>query len=307
MRPSQLVSFCVLAAIWGTTWLAIKLVVAEMPPVTAAGLRFGTAAVLLALYARRRGRHLGWSQIPPADRRLLLVLSLLMFSVPYALIFFGEQYIESALTSILFSIAPAFTLVFDSWRSRRNLATGERLVGLSLAFSGILFIFVPRLAGPPAEMWGGLAVIGAAAASSWAMVLAKHHGGHLDTLTSTTWQMGLGAAWLLLAALPLEWLGWAHDGRPALTAASAQAWLALFYLAAFGSCITFVLFYGLLKQMAAVQLSSLAFITPAVAVFAGWLALGEVLGMEALLGAAVVLLGVALIHRPLPAPVPAGD
>lgn len=294
MRPSQLVSFGVLAVIWGTTWLAIKLVVQEVPPLTAAGLRFGSAAVLLALYARLRGRRLGWSRIEPADRRLLLILSLLMFSVPYALIFFGEQYIESALTSILFSIAPAFTLVFDSWRSRRNLASGGRLVGLLLAFSGILFIFIPRLAGPPAELWGSMAVIAAAVSSSWAMVLAKHRANHLDTLVSTTWQMGLGSLWLLLAGLPLE--------RPSLGGASVQAWLALFYLAAFGSCITFVLFYGLLKEMAAVQLSSLAFITPVVAVFAGWLALNEVLGMEALIGAAVVLLGVALLHRPMPEP-----
>jgi drug/metabolite transporter (DMT)-like permease len=299
MRPAQLTSFCVLAVIWGTTWLAIKVAVAELPPLTAAGLRFATAAVLLALYARLRGRRLGWSGLAPADRRLLLVLSLLMFSVPYGLIFYGEQHIESALTSILFSIAPAFTLVFDSWRSRRNLATGERLLGLLLAFSGILFIFVPRLAGPPAELWGSMAVIGAAASSSWAMVLAKHRANHLDTLVSTTWQMGWGAAWLLLAGLPLE--------RASLGGASGQAWLALFYLAAFGSCITFVLFYGLLKEMVAVQLSSLAFITPVVAVFAGWLVLDEVLGMTALAGAVVVLLGVALIHRPMPAAAPAGD
>lgn len=299
MRPAQLASFLILSVIWGTTWLAIKLVVAEMPPLTAAGLRFGSAAVLLALYARLRGRPMAWSRIEPGDRRLLLVLSLLMFSVPYALIFFGEQHIESALTSILFSIAPAFTLVFDSWRSRRSLATGEKLLGLLLAFSGILFIFLPRLAGPPAELWGSLAVIAAASSSSWAMVLAKHRGSHLDTLVSTSWQMGLGAVWLLLAALPLE--------RPALGGASAQAWVALFYLATFGSCISFVLFYGLLKEMAAVQLSSLAFITPVVAVFVGWLALNEVLGMQALMGAAVVLLGVALIHRPMPAAAPAGD
>jgi drug/metabolite transporter (DMT)-like permease len=299
MRPSQLISFCVLAVIWGTTWLAIKLVVVEMPPLTAAGIRFGTAAVLLAVYARLRGRRLAWSAMAPADRRLLLVLSLLMFSVPYGLVFFGEQYIESALTSILFSIAPAFTLVFDSWRSQRNLATGERLAGLLLAFSGILFIFIPRLAGPPAELWGCMAIIAAAASSSWAMVLAKHRANHLDTLVSTTWQMGLGAVWLLLAGLPLE--------RPLLSGASLQAWLALFYLAAFGSCITFVLFYELLKQMAAVQLSSLAFITPVVAVFVGWLVLDEVLGPAALAGAVVVLVGVALIHRPVAAPAPAGD
>ncbi len=299
MRARQLLAFSLLAFVWGTTWLAIKVVVRELPPLTAAGLRFSLAAILLAAYARWNGRALGWHRLPRVERRLLLALSVLMFAVPYSLIFYGEQYISSALTSILFASAPAFTLLFDSLRARRNLLRGSRLLGLLLAFDGILVIFVPRLAGPPAELWGALAIVAAAASSSQAVVLAKHGGHHIDPLVGTTWQMGLGAAWLLLAAVLLE--------RPALVGYSASAVLGLFYLAVFGSALSFVLFYGLLKQMAAVQLSSLAFITPLVAVFVGWLVLGEVLRPASLIGAAVVLLGVALIHWPVTEPVAAGD
>ncbi len=299
MRTRPLLAFFLLAFIWGTTWLAIKFVVREMPPLTAAGLRFAVAAILLGLFAGWRGRSLSWNRLSLAERRLLLALSLLMFAVPYALIFYGEQFITSALTAILFASAPAFTLLYDSLRAGRNLLTGERLAGLGLAFTGILIIFVPRLAGPPTELLGAFAIVVAAATSSVGLVWAKHGGHGIDTLVGTTWQMGIGACWLLLAALMLE--------RPTLERYSAAALLGLAYLALFGSCITFVLFYGLLKQMAPVQLSSLAFVTPVVAVFVGWLVLGEVLGRSTLVGAVVVLAGVALLHRPVAEPVAAGD
>jgi len=299
MRTRPLLAFTLLAFIWGTTWLAIKFVVREMPPLTAAGVRFAVAAVLLAVFAGWRGRSLGWTRLSQAERRLLLALSLLMFAVPYALIFYGEQFITSALTAILFASAPAFTLLYDSLRVGRNLLTRERLVGLGLAFVGIVIIFGPRLAGPPTELLGALAIVAAAATSSIALVLAKHGGHSIDTLVGTTWQMGLGACWLLLAALVLE--------RPVLKHYSAAAALGLAYLAVLGSCVTFVIFYGLLKQMAPVQLSSLAFITPVVAVFVGWLVLDEVLGPTTLVGAVVVLAGVALLHRPVNEPVAAGD
>lgn len=299
MRLPQLAAFALLAFIWGTTWVAIKYVVREAPPLPAAGVRFAVASLLLAAFARWRGRRLHWRHLRPQERRLLLALSVLMFAVPYALVFYGEQFITSALTAILFSSAPAFALLFDSLYLRRNLLTGPRLGGLVLAFTGILIIFWPHLGSPSQELLGSLAILGAAAVSSWGLVLAKHSGHDIDTLVGTTWQMGAGAVWLLLAGFLLQ--------RPVPASYSAPAVLGLLYLAVFGSCVTFVLFYGLLKTMAPVQLSSLAFITPVVAVFVGWLLLDEVLGMNTLLGAAVALGGVVLLHRPAPEPLSAGD
>lgn len=296
MTARQLLSFSLLAFIWGTTWLGIKLVVREMPPLTAAGARFALAALLLAVFARWRGRGLGWGRLSRTEQALLLALSLLMFAIPYAFVFYGEQFISSALTSILFASAPVFTLLYDSLRLRQNLFGGTRLLGLVLATIGLLVILGPRLEGPPAELFGALAVVASAAVSSLGLVLAKHYGHGIDPTVGTTWQMGLGAAWLLLVGLPLE--------RPGVEGYSAVALLALLYLALFGSCLTFVLFYALLKEMAPVQLSSLTFLTPVVAVFVGWLVLDEVLSLTSFAGAAVVLAGVALIHRPMPEPVP---
>lgn len=299
MRARPWLSFTLLAFIWGTTWLAIKYVVREAPPVTAAGVRFAVAALLLTGFARSRGRSLSWRRLRPTERRLLLALSVLMFAAPYALVFYGEQFISSALTAVLFASSPAFVLLYDSLYLRRNLLTGARLAGLLLAFGGVLAIFWPRLGGPASELGGALAIVGAAAVSGWGTVLAKHGGQNIDPIVGTTWQMGVGAVWLLLAGVVLE--------RPRLESYSASAVVGLLYLAVVGSCVAFVLYYGLLKQMAPVEISTLAFVTPVVAVFVGWLGGGEVLGASTIPGAAVVLLGVALLHRPVPEPLPAGD
>lgn len=299
MRSRYWLAFAALAGIWGTTWLAIKFVVREMPPVSAAGARFAVAALLLAAFAAWRGRPLAWRRWPPAERRLLLALSLLMFAVPYGLIFYGELTVSSALAAVLFSSHSAFTLVFDSVRVGRNLFDRARVAGLVLAFAGLLVIFWPKLAGPRAELGGVVAVLVAAGSSALASVLAKHGAHHIDPVAGTSWQMGGAAVWLLLT-------GWALE-RPALTAYSPTALGALLYLAVFGSCVTFVLYYGLLKRMAPVQLSTLSFVIPVIATLAGWLVLDERLAPQSWAGGAAVVAGVALLHRREPEPVEGAD
>jgi len=294
MRARHLVAFSVVALIWGTTWLTIKFVIREMPPLSAAGARFLVGAVLLAGFARWQGRSLSWGAWRPSEQRLVVLLSLFMIAVPYGLVFYGELTIPSALAAVIFACHPAFVLLFDSLYSRRNLFTGVRLGGLLLAFTGILAIFWPRLQGPRAELVGVGAILGAAASSALAAVLAKHGGHRIDSVAGTTWQMAGAAIWLLLAGGLLE--------RPAWKAYSPVAVGALLYLVIFGSCVTFVLYYELLKHMAPVQLSTLSFIIPLIATFVGWLVLDERLGASTFAGAAVALAGVALLHRRPPTP-----
>src|SRR3970040_347065 len=273
MHPRHWLAFAALASIWGTTWRTIKIVVRESQLVSAAGARFALAALLLAAFALWQGRSLAWSRWRPAEHRLLLALSLLMFAVPYGLVLYGELTVSSALAAILFSSHSAFTLVFDSVRVGRNLFDRARVAGLAPAFAGLLVIFWPKLTGPRAELAGIVALVVAAASSALAAVLAKHGAHGIDPVAGTTWQMAGAAVWLLAAGGALE--------RPALTGYSATALVALLYLAVFGSCVTFVLYYGLLKHLAPVQLSTLSFVIPVIATFAGWLVLDERLAPQA--------------------------
>jgi len=304
MRPRHWLAFLSLASIWGTTWLGIKFVVREMPPISSAGARFALAAALLAAYARWQGVPLAWRQWSPAERRVLIALSLLMIGIPYGLVFYGERTVSSALAAILFSSHTAFVTLFESVRARRNLLTGARLAGLALAFLGLLIIFWPRLAGGRAELAGAAAIVSASAVSAGGLLLAKYRGERIHPVAGTMWQMAGAALWLMLA-------GWALE-RPALASYSTLALGALAYLIVFGSCVTFVLYYGLIKHTTPVQLSTLSFLIPLIAAVAGWLVLDERLGGLSLAGAALTLTGVALLHRPLPppqvpAPLPTGD
>lgn len=289
MQARHWAGFFAVAFIWGTTWLAIRFVVREMPPLSAAGLRFVAAGLLLGAVTHATGRSLALKRLTPGHRRLLLWLSFLMIGIPYGLVFYGELTIPSALAAILFSIHPAFVLLFDSLRQRRNLFSGAKLAGLVLAFAGICIIFVPRLGGPAGELLGALAIVGAALTAAIGAVMAKYEAHELDTWVGTTWQMAAAGIWLLIVGLPWE--------RPAVAGYTPTAWLALLYLTVFGSCVTFVLYYSLLKRMAPIELSTLSFIIPIIATFFGWLVLDERLGGYSLAGAAVALTGVALLHR----------
>jgi drug/metabolite transporter (DMT)-like permease len=295
MRPW--LAYWLLAFIWGTTWLAIKFVVREMPPLSAAGARFLLAAALLAAFAALRSARSAGRRWTSADRWLLLALSFLMIAVPYGLVFYGELTVSSALAAVLFACHPAFVLLFDSLVSRRNLFTRPRVAGLTLAFTGLLILFWPRLGG--GELGGAVALVAAAASSAAAMVLAKHRAQHIEALGGTAWQMAGGGAWLLVAGLVFE--------RPALAGYTPTALAALLYLTVFGSCVTFVVYYDLLKRVAPVQLSTLSFVIPVIAAFVGWLVLDERLAGASLAGAVVALVGVALLHWPEPAPVGGGD
>lgn len=289
MHTRHWAGFFAVAFIWGTTWLAIRFVVREMPPLSAAGLRFVAGGLLLGAATLATGRSLALKRLAPAHRPLLLWLSFLMIAIPYGLVFYGELTVSSALASILFSIHPAFVLLFDSVRQRRNLFGGPKLAGLVLAFAGICIIFAPRLAGPSGELLGALAIVGASLTAAFGAVKAKHEAHELDPWIGTTWQMAAAGLWLLLLGLPWE--------RPAVTGYTPTAWLALAYLTVFGSCVTFVLYYSLLKRMTPIELSTLSFIIPIIATFFGWLVLDERLSAYTFAGAAVALTGVALLHR----------
>ena len=298
MSLRHLLGFVALATVWGTTWLAVRVVVLEAPPFSAAGIRFVFGAVLLAGVARWRGLPLGWGSYSPTSRRLMLLLSVLMIAVPYLLVFWAEQFIESGLAAVLFSTHAVFIVFFESARQRRNVLTGRLLAGILLSFSGVVVIFWPRL-GLPEEWLGALAMLGAAASSSLATVVAKYQGQDLDPIVSVTWQMAGGSVVLLLLGVLFE--------SNQIQNVSFQAWAALGYLIVFGSCLAFVLYYWLLKHLSTVQLSTMAFLTPIVAVFSGWLLLSERLGAYTLAGAALALSGVFLLHRKEPEAPPAGD
>lgn len=275
-----------LCCIWGSTWLFIKLGLADLPPLTFAGIRFVIAAtILFSLIAVRR--------VPlPNNKRdwlLLAVTGVLSFSLNYGLVFWGEQYISSGLAALLQSTLPAFGLVIAHFYLPGERMTLLRIVGVLLGVLGVAVIFSNQLhVSGPRALWGSAALVGSAFCAAYANVLVKRYGLNLQPSVLAAGQMLFGLVPLLLIGIPLE-------GNPLKFHWTRVAVISLFYLAIVGTVVAFWLYYWLMRNMDVTKTMLIALVTPVVAVVLGLLALKEELHWRTLIGGAMIISGLCLI------------
>lgn len=286
----EALGYAALCAIWGSTWLAIRVVVRDVPPLEAAAIRFLAAAVLLFGLAAAQKRS--WPGNKP-QWSALLVLSVTIMAVPYGLLFWAEQYVTSSMTAVLFSAMPLLVALFTPLMMHRTVPR-RAVFALLIAFGGLLMLFYSGLSVSGRAVLGGLAVLLSVVLSAWSVVYAKNRLQHIDAVTSTGLQLLFGSA-------ALFWATWAMESRRQ-AAWTLNAVLALAFLVVFGSCAAFVIYYWLLKKMQPYQLSTISLITPIVAVLEGALLLHEPVPLLMIAAIAVVLGSVAtvLLSRPEP-------
>jgi drug/metabolite transporter (DMT)-like permease len=288
----------VLCFIWGSTWLAIKLGLEDLPPLLAAGVRFVIAATILAGLAMVR-------RVPfPRSRDehvLLLTVGLSSFGLSYGIVYWAEQFIPSGLTAVLFATLPFFTLLLAHAALPAERMRIRRVVGVMIGFLGVLLVFrgdltVEHPRGPVAAAVLLLGPLASAAAN----VGVKRWGMDLHPYQLSILPMVYGALALLGTSLALEDV-------------SAAAWTpvaigSVIYLAIFGSAFAFVGYYTLLRQVPVTTLNLISYVFPIVAVVLGYVVLGESLDSLTLAGAALVLAGIAVAtwrrRRPGPPPCP---
>ena len=275
--------------IWGSTYLAIRIVVETLPPFLSAGVRFVIAGVLLAAWLVARdgaGRlRASWTELRGAA---VVGVSLLLFGNGFVQM--GERDVPSGLTALLIGSVPLWVVVY------RRLA-GERIGGLTLAgvllgFAGVGLLALPRgVSGEVAPL--GLAfILVAAAAWAWGTFVSKRLRLPRDPLVSTTYQQLLGGAGLLVAALVT---GEAFALDP--SAWSARSLAALAFLVVFGSLVAFSAYTWLLVHVPVSIVATYAYVNPVVAVLLGALVLAEPVTSSILVGAAMVITAVAFIVR----------
>lgn len=284
MKPRIILGMLVLCAVWGSTWMAIRVLVTEVPAMHSASLRFLLAAVLLLPVILLR--RLPW----PVGRGLhaTLLLSFTMIAVPSALTFWSEQRLSSGLTALLFGAMPLITAVLTplmAGRSVPRIAWQSMIVGLG----GLGLVMSAAISTSLWQSVGAVAVLGAVALYAWSSVYAKEALTGVDPFVSTSIQFFLGGIWLGCGSLVME--------RGQTSTWSTQAIVALFFLAIFASAFSFTLYYWLLKKVEAYQLTSLQLIVPVIAVMEGAFFLHESVPWSMVLGAAVVLGSVAMVLR----------
>src|SRR5215207_1638102 len=276
----------VLCGIWGSTWLFIKLGLADLPPISFAGIRFVIACLILFSIIRIRGLQLPRAR---ADWILLSVTGILSFGLNYGLIFWGEQYISSGLAALLQATIPAFGLVFAHFHLPGERLTWARIGGVVLGVCGVAVVFSNQLAvAGPQALAGCVALILSAAFAAYSNVLVKAHGKNLNPAILTAGQMFFGLLLLLAVGIPLE-------GNPFRFHWTPMAVIALLYLAVVGSVIAFLLYYWLVLNMDVTNSMLIALVTPVVAVLLGMIVLNEEFGWRTLAGGAMIMLGIAFI------------
>jgi drug/metabolite transporter (DMT)-like permease len=285
--PSALVAYGLLGftcLAWGSTWLVIKWGLHDLPPLTAAALRFLLAGGVMALLApwlvpREGGRR------PP--RSVVIAQGIGQFTLNYALVYYAETVLPSGLVSVLWAVYPLMVALGGHFFTRVERLEGRQWLGGALAFTGVVLLFITDVSNiSRAAIAWALLVLLAPAAVAASTLLIKQRAADASSILINRDSMLIGGALLSALALVFE--------RDEPRSFSAAALGSIAYLALVGSVFTFGVYMWLLRRLSAYSLSLTSFVVPVLALSFGALAGGEALTITSLGGTALVLFGVAL-------------
>jgi len=274
--------------IWGSTYLAIRVMVEDVPPLLGAGARFVLAgAVLLAVLAARTG----FARVRPGRRELAgaALVGLLLPAGGNGLVTVAERDVPSALAALLVATVPLWVVVLRASVGRERISL-PTVAGIAVGFAGVALLLLPGNRPEGATLAGVALVLVAAASWATGSFLSPRLTLPPDPLVNTGWQMVAGGLALVAAGAAA---GELPDVR--LAAFSSDSLWAFAYLVVAGSLVAFTAYAWLLQHAPLTQVSTYAYVNPLVAVVLGWAILGEALGPGTLTGAGLIVAAVALI------------
>jgi drug/metabolite transporter (DMT)-like permease len=282
MRIRVVAVWCLTCLLWSSTFLFIRVGLAEIRPFTLAWMRLAIAlAVLTPIAIARRDLR----TLRPIDVRRVAAAGVLLLGANYSLLFWGAQFIPSGLVAILQSGTPLLALAF-ACASGQERVTARKVLTLILGVVGVTLIFGSEaFATGPAAMTGAAAVFGASVCVASAYVWMKSYGGRIPPLAMTTIQSGAAVVPLLCAALLME-------GLPSPGNWSLAGWAAVTYLALAASVVAFWLNYWLLARMDASAMLMMGVAEVPIAVLLGAAVLEERLPGGTFVGGMCVLVAV---------------
>lgn len=276
-----------LGAIWGTSFLFIKIVVTEIGPLTLVAGRLGLASLLMWALLRVRGVRLA------RERRIwstYAVIGLLNGALPFSLISWGEQFIPSGWAALLQSTTPIFTILLAHMLTHDDRLTWWKAVGVAVGFGGVGLLMWPEIRqGLSASVWGMLAIVGSSVCYALASIYARRRLAGQNPMASAAGQFTMGFAYMLPLAFLLE--------RPLQIAPSARAIWSWVTLAVLGTVIAYVIYYTLLDRTSATFTTMVTYIVPINGLILGTLVLGEPMSPMILLSLGLVLVGVLMVRR----------
>jgi drug/metabolite transporter (DMT)-like permease len=299
-RPTwkTLSAFAIIYFVWGSTFLAIRIGVREVPPFLLAALRFLAAGCALTVWTIARGTR------PPSRRQWasVLLIAFLIFVLDYGLLFWAERRVPSGVAAVILATIPLFMALSEITILRTQRLTARLALALLIGIGGVAVLMSRSvsLGGVPVDGAGALALIVGAVSWSVASALSRKLPLPESKVMSSGAQMLAGGVLLALAAAALG-----EFRRFSPSTVSRGAWLALAYLIVFGSIIAFTAYVWLIHHESPTRVGTYAYVNPVVAVLLGYFLAGEALGARTVLGTLLVLASVLVIvttrARPLPA------
>jgi drug/metabolite transporter (DMT)-like permease len=283
-----LLAFAVIYFVWGSTFLAIRVGVHEVPPFLLAGMRFFIAGAVLYLWMVGKG-------VPSpskAEWGSAVLLAILIFVFDYGLLFWAEQRVPSGIAAVMLATIPAFMAISEILILKTQRLSGRLAGALLLGLGGVavLVLRISNFRDTAIDAKGAVALIVAAVSWSTAAALTRKLPLPEDKVMSSGAQMFSGGVLLTLSSFLLgEFRGFHFQS------VSAKAWLALAYLIVAGSIAGFTAYVWLIHHESPTKVGTYAYVNPVVAVVVGYFFGGEAIGLRTLLGTACVLVSVVLI------------
>jgi len=283
-----LVAFAILYFVWGSTFLAIRVGVREVPPFLLAGMRFLIAGVALFLWMRFKGTPAPslreWSSAS--------LLAILIFVFDYGLLFWAEKRVPSGIAAVMMAMIPVFMALSEIFILRTQRLTARLAFALLVGIAGVAVLVSRSLSfgEAPIETSGAIALLVASLSWSVASALTRKLPLPSAKTMSSSIQMLAGGVFLALAAARLgEFRGFD------VQAVSRAAWFSLAYLIVAGSIIAFTAYVWLIHHESPTKVGTYAYVNPVVAVLIGYFLGGEAIGPRTILGAVLVLVSVIVI------------
>ena len=281
-----ILAYILVSFFWGSTYLAIKIGVEDMPPMFFAGVRFLIAGLIMIVFSFIRGYAFPAGK---SEFSRLSLIGLFMLLGGNGLVVFAEQWVDSGVASLIMATIPIFAGVLEHFFIRTTRLTFKALSGLLLGFFGVYFLLVPAEHGISIDIPGILVLLSASFLWSTGTVLSKTFKGNSSIVSNIGIQMFAGGVGLMLVS--------AITGEFSRVRFSMNSVLAIAYLVVFGSLVAYSSYIYLLQKWPATKAGTYAYINPLVAVSLGAIFLGEKINFLMILSMVGIFLGVLIVQK----------
>ena len=282
----NVIVWLILAVIWGTTWIFIKIGLEDLPPIRFAAFRFILAVIILAFVIK-----LQKIPMPSISKnwKLILLTGILQFSINYSTVFWSEQYISSGLAAVLQAMITVFGLLLAWIFLPDERITKLKIFAVALGIMGVAVIFLEQLQVNSFLAFAGcVAIVVGSYAAAQASILIKAKASGIHPASLLFYQMICGLPLIIIYSL-------VQEGNPLDSNWTWRAIICILYLTIAGTIAAFWLYYWLLSKIESTKAMMISLVTPLIAVVIGAVFLGETLPPQTFFGGILILASIGLI------------